>query len=68
MYSSIDETKPNLKLTPPPYKNNQDYVLGTDDKTCEYDDSPSDTGGCAILMMNIKIKKMTITLTLHLKK
>ena len=22
--SSIDETKPNLKLTPPPYKNNQD--------------------------------------------
>ena len=47
MDSIIDKTKTNLKLTPPPYKNNQDYVLGTDDKTCEYDDSPSDINGCA---------------------
>ena len=45
--SSIDETKPNLKLTPPPYKNNQDYIGGTNEKTREYDDSPSDTDGCA---------------------
>ena len=45
--SSIDETKNNLKLTPPPYKNKQDCVGGTYDKTREYDDSPSDTNGCA---------------------
>ena len=44
--SSIDETKPNLKLTPP-YKNKQDYVGGTNYKTREYNDSPSDTDGCA---------------------
>ena len=47
MDSSIDETKPNIKLTPPPYKNKQDYVGGTTDKTHESDDSPSDTDGCA---------------------
>ena len=52
MYSSIDETKPNLKLTPPPYTNKHEYVGGTnentrDSQTRESDDSPSDTDGCA---------------------
>ena len=51
MDSSIDETKPNLKLTPPPYTNNHEYVGGTNEKTRasqtrEFDDSPSDTDGC----------------------
>ena len=44
--SSIDETKPNLRLTPPPYKNNQDYDGGNNDKTRESDYYPSDTDGC----------------------
>ena len=44
---SIDETKINLKLTPPPYTNNQDYVGVTNDKTRESEDSRSDTDGCA---------------------
>ena len=30
---SIDETKPNLKITPPPYKNNHEYIGGNNDKT-----------------------------------
>ena len=34
---SIDETKNTLKLTPPPYKNRQDYFGGTNDKTRESD-------------------------------
>ena len=45
--SSIDETKPNLKLTPSPYTNKQDQVGVTNDKTRESDDYPSDTDGCA---------------------
>ena len=50
---SIDETKINLKLTPPPYTNDKDYVGGTNDKTRdsqtrEYEDSRSDTEGCSI--------------------
>ena len=52
MDSNIDETKINLKLTPPPYTNNQDYVSVTNDKTRdsqtrEYEDSRSDTDCCA---------------------
>ena len=52
MDSSIYETIINLKLTPPPYKNKQDYVGGTNDKTrdyqtCESEDYRSDTDGCA---------------------
>ena len=52
MDSSIDDTKINLKLTPPPNTNNQDYVGSTNDKTRdsqtrEYEDSTSDTDGCA---------------------
>ena len=52
MDSSIDEMKPNLKLTPPPYTIKHEYIDGTNEKTCdaqtcEYDDSPSDTDGCA---------------------
>ena len=52
MDSSIDEMKPNLKLTPPPYTNKHEYIDGTNEKTCdaqtcESDDSPSDTDGCA---------------------
>ena len=47
MDSIIDETKPNLKLTPTPYTNNHEYVGGTNDKTRESDNSQSDTDGCA---------------------
>ena len=44
--------KINLKLTPPPYINNQDYVGGKNYKTSDYhtresEDSRSDTDGCA---------------------
>ena len=51
--SSIDETKINVELTPPPKKNNQDYTGGTNDETNYYqthesEDSRSDTGGCEI--------------------
>ena len=52
MDSSFDEKKLNLKLTPPPYTNNHEYIGGTNEKTRysqthESDDSPSDTDGCA---------------------
>ena len=47
MDSIIDEKRNNLKITPPPCKNKQDYVGGTNYKTCESDDSPSDTDVCA---------------------
>ena len=52
MGSSIDETKINLQLTPPPNTNKQDYVGGTNDKTRdsqtrESGDSRSETDGCA---------------------
>ena len=47
MDRNIDETKPNLKLKPSPYNNKQDYVGGTNNKTCEYYDFPSDTDDCA---------------------
>ena len=33
MGSSIDETKINVELTPPPNTNKQDYAGGTNDKT-----------------------------------
>ena len=50
--SNIDETKLNIKLTPPPYTNNHEYVGSTNEKTRdsqtrESEDSPSDTDGCA---------------------
>ena len=32
---------------PPPYKNKQDHIGGTNDKTRESDYSPSDNDGCA---------------------
>ena len=44
--SVIDGGK-NLKKTPPPCKNNQYYVGGTNDKTRKSDHYPSDTDGCA---------------------
>ena len=51
MDSRIDEVRLNLKLTPPPYTNKHEYVGGNEKKryfqTREYDDSPSDTDGCA---------------------
>ena len=52
MHSSIDETKINLKLTPPPYKNKKYYDVGTNEKTRdsqtrESEDSQSDIDGCA---------------------
>ena len=31
----------------PPYKNKQDYVGGTNEKTHEFDDFPSDADDCA---------------------
>ena len=43
----IDGKKHYLKITPPPCKNKQDYVGGTNDNTRESDDYPSDTDGCA---------------------
>ena len=73
MGSSIDETKIHVELTPPPNTNKQDYAGGTNDGTRdsqkrEYGDSPSDTDGCARnLDEEHKMKKVTITLTLHLK-
>ena len=33
--------------TPPPFKNNEDYIGGTNNKTRESDDFPSDIDGCA---------------------
>ena len=53
MGSSIDETKINVELTPPPNTNKQYYAGGTNDKTRDYqtresDYSPSDTDGYAI--------------------
>ena len=52
MGSSIDETKINVELTPPPNTNKQDYAGGTNDKTRdsqtrESGDSWSDTDVCA---------------------
>ena len=52
MGSSIDETKINVELTPPPNTTKQDYTGGTNDKTRdsqtrEYRDSLNDTDGCA---------------------
>ena len=52
MGSSIDETKINVELTPPPNTNKQYYAGGTNDKTrnylpCETGDSSSDTDSCA---------------------
>ena len=45
------------------------YIGGTNQKTCEYDDYPSDTDGCAINLGNEhEIKKKKNTLKLHLKK
>ena len=46
MDSIIDETKANLKLPPPPYKNKQDHVGGTNNKTRGSDDSTIDNDGC----------------------
>ena len=50
--SSIDETKINVQLTPPPKTNKQEYAGGTKDKTCdsqtrEAGDSSSETDICA---------------------
>ena len=67
MNNNIDE-KNIIKKTPPPYKNKQDYVGGTNDKTRESDDSPGDTNGCARnLDYEHETKKIMNTLNLHLK-
>ena len=47
MDSISDEKKHNLKKTPPPCKNKQDCVDGSNDKTHESDNSTSDTDSCA---------------------
>ena len=52
MNSSIDETKINVELTPPPNTNKQDCAGRTNDKTRdsqthESEDYRSDTSGCA---------------------
>ena len=36
-----------MKKTPPPFKNKEYYIGGTNEKTHESDDSPSDTYGFA---------------------
>ena len=43
--SIIDEKK--HKKTPPSFKNKEDYIGGTNERTCETNDSASDTDGCA---------------------
>ena len=53
MYRSIDETKINVELKPPPNTNKQDYAGVTNDKTRdsqtrESENSRSDTDVCAI--------------------
>ena len=42
MVSSIDETKINVELTPPPNTNKQDYTGGTNVKTRDYQTRESD--------------------------
>ena len=72
MGSSIDETKTDVELTPPPNTNKQYCAGSTNDKICdsqtrESEDSRSDNNVCAInINEEHKNKKMTITLTLHL--
>ena len=44
--SIIDEIIIIIK-TPPPFQNKEDYIGGTHEKTCQSDDYPSDTDGCA---------------------
>ena len=69
--SSIEGGGGPLVLTPPPYKNKQDYKSGTNDKTCdshtcETSVSRSNDVSCAInLDAENKIKKMMNTLTLR---
>ena len=74
MDSSIDETKLNLKLIPPQYTNKQEYVGGTNEKTHVILRGMNLKIFEVILMavqkifmMNTKMKKMTISLTIHLK-
>ena len=50
MDSIIDERK--SKKTPAQFKNKQDYIGGTNEKTTESDDSPSDTDGCTRNLAN----------------
>ena len=50
--SIIDENDNNPKKTAPPFKNKVDYSAGTNEKTCESDDFPSDNDGCAINLGN----------------
>ena len=40
-------TKKTLKKAPPKFKHKVDYKGDTNEKTCESDDSPSDTDVCA---------------------
>ena len=35
-----------IRKTPPPFKNKEDYIGDTNEKTCGSDDSPSATDGC----------------------
>ena len=32
--------------TPAPFKNKEDFIVNTNEKTCGYDDYPSETDGC----------------------
>ena len=43
-YSTPDEK--TLKKTPPLFKNKEDYIGDTNEKTREFDDSPSETDVC----------------------
>ena len=46
-YSMPDEEKYNNKKTPPPLKNKEDNIGDTNEKTRKFNDSPSETDGCA---------------------
>ena len=49
---SLIDWKKSFKKTPSSCKNKQDYIGGTNDKTRESGDSPSDNDGCAIKLVN----------------
>ena len=67
MDSIIDENNNNPK-THPQFKNKQKYIGGTNEKTRESDDYPSDTDGCASNLGDGHKKNMKNALKLHLKK
>ena len=41
-----EDSIPDEKKTPPPFKNKEDYIGDINEKTRESDNSPSETDGC----------------------